>query len=64
MKIQNDIYNRYDLGMTQGAENQLAILGVVIWVNRCFRGKSSAAKFLGTRTHCCAMEAMIIENEE
>ena len=64
MKIQNDIYNRYDLGMTQSAENQLAILGVVIWVNRFFRGKSSAAKFLGTRTHCCAMEAMIIENEE
>ena len=50
--------------MTRGAENQLAILGVVIWVNRFFRGKSSAAKFLGTRTHCCAMEAMIIENEE
>ena len=49
--------------MTRGAENQLAILGVVIWVNRFFRGKSSVAKFLGTTTHCCAMEAMIIENE-
>ena len=57
------------IGMTQGAENVQKRTKFRFWVwsfrvNLFFRGKSSAAKFLGTRTHCCAMEAMIIENEE
>ena len=55
----------YDSGRRKRPkQNQLSILGVVIWLSLIFRGKSSAAKFLGTRTHCCAMEDMIIENEE
>ena len=33
-------------------------------VNLFFRGKSRAAKILGTRIHCCAMEVVIIEIEE
>ena len=48
-------------------EDQLSILGVVFGgfdrVNRCFGGNSSAARILGTRTHCCAMEAMIIDGK-
>ena len=57
--------NRYDSGRRKRPkQNELSILGVVNWVSLIFRAKSSAAKFLGTRTHCCAMEDMIIENEE
>ena len=32
-------------------------------VNPFFRGNSSAARILGTRTHCCGMEAMIIDGK-
>ena len=32
-------------------------------VNRFFGGNSSAARILGTRTHCCTMEAMIIDGK-
>ena len=62
------------IGMFQGAEKKskreptfdfgCGQLRFYIRVNLFFRGKSSAAKILGTKTHCCAMEAMIIEIEE
>ena len=63
----------FTIGMFQGAEKVqkrtnfdfgCGHLGFYIRVNLFFRGKSSAAKILGTRIDCCGMEAMIIENEE
>ena len=60
------------VGPYDGAEKVRKITNFRFWVwsfgvarvNLFFRGKSSAAKILGTRIDCCAMEAMIIENEE
>ena len=60
------------MGPYDGAEKVRKITNFRFWVwsfgvarvNLFFRGKYSAAKILGTRIDCCAMEAMIIENEE